>query len=71
MASISLIRNGVVLARWFMVDPARVDLALVEELALLRMAARRLDCALRFDDVPAPLEGLLELLGLDDWLRPA
>ena len=49
----------------------RRDLALVEALARLQLAARRLGCSIRLRDPCAELCGLLDLVGLADVLVDA
>jgi hypothetical protein len=46
------------------------DVAAVEALARLQLAARRSGCRIRLYDVPPQLGGLLELMGLGDIFPP-
>jgi hypothetical protein len=50
-----------------LVDP---DVAAVEALARLQLAARRSGCRIGLYDVPPELGGLLELMGLGDIFPP-
>jgi hypothetical protein len=47
------------------------DVAAVEALARLQLAARRSGCRITLYDVPPQLGGLLELMGLGDIFPPA
>jgi hypothetical protein len=47
---------------------ARPDVALVDALARLQLAARRLGCAIRLGEVSSDLRGLLVLTGLAECL---
>jgi hypothetical protein len=49
----------------------RLDLALVEALARLQLAARRLGCSIRLRDPCEELCGLLDLVGLADVVAGA
>lgn len=60
-------RSGNELARWPL--PARrCDLALVDELARLQLAARRIGCAIAIQEVEPDLRELLDLCGLVEVL---
>lgn len=50
------------------VDARGPDLALVDALLRMRLAFRRRGWEMRLRDVPKPLSGLLELVGLADLL---
>lgn len=47
-------------------DRGPTDLGLVDELARLQLAARRLDCSIRLRHARVDLSGLLDLVGLSD-----
>jgi ABC-type transporter Mla MlaB component len=49
-------------------ETARADLATVDELARLQLAAKRSGCQIRLIDVPERLRALLDLAGLRDAL---
>ncbi len=61
-----LVRDDIELACWRLVGSARPDLATVDELARLQLAARRLGCEIRLRRACAELWGLLDLAGLTD-----
>jgi hypothetical protein len=63
-ATVVLLRRGVEVACWPLPGSDRPDLALVDELARLQLAARRAGYSIRLRDAPAALSGLLDLLGL-------
>lgn len=58
------------MSSWPLTSSGRVDLALVEELARLQLAARRLGCSIRLHEPPRQLTELLILTGLADILLP-
>ena len=62
-------RGGAEVARWPLVRPDAADLSVVDGLARLQLAARRLGCSIRVRDACDELKGLLELVGLDDVLE--
>jgi hypothetical protein len=59
-----LVRDNAEVASWPLVLPARPDLSVVDELARLQLAARRLGCSIRLRDGQGDLWGLLDLTGL-------
>jgi len=59
-----LARDGVDVASWPLGAQGRPDLALVNELARLQLAAKRLGCTIRLVATRADLGELLELVGL-------
>ncbi len=67
-ATIVLVRAGADVATWTFHAGARCDLAVVEALARLQLAARRFGGAIELRDVPAPLEELLDLVGLAELI---
>lgn len=69
--TVALVRDDQELARWSLVTPGRPDLALVDGLARLQLAARRLGAAIHLRDVGVELAGLLDLLGLGDVVTRA
>ncbi|MDQ6909623.1 MAG: hypothetical protein M3Z84_02380 [Actinomycetota bacterium] len=60
-----------VVARWRVDDPARPDLSMVETMARLHLAARRIGLDLRLEHPSTELWGLVELVGLADLLLDA
>jgi hypothetical protein len=62
LATVVLVRGDAELGRWAL--PGRVDLAAVEVLARVALAARRLGCAIRLRDADPELVGLVALVGL-------
>jgi hypothetical protein len=63
-ALVVLVRGGMEVARWPLTFDGPVDLSLVDGLARLQLAARRLDCSLQLHDVCDELAELLAFLGL-------
>ena len=63
-----LIRGDVELASWPLAGTGGPDLDLVDELARLQLAARRLGCSIRLRDASADLRELLDFLGLAEVL---
>lgn len=64
LATVVLVRGDVELSRWPFPCAGRVDLAAVDGLARLALAARRLGCTIRLDEADPELVGLLALVGL-------
>jgi hypothetical protein len=62
LATVVLVRDGDELSQWALAGPA--DLAAVDLLARLALAARRLGCAIRLRDADPDLLCLLALVGL-------
>ena len=62
VATVVLVRDGAELSAWPLAG--RPDLAAVDELARLALAARRLGCVLRLRDADPALLDLLALVGL-------
>lgn len=58
-------------AAWPLVGCGRPDLAMVDELARLQLAARRLGLAIRLRDVSGELRELLDLAGLAEVMTGA
>jgi hypothetical protein len=58
------VRGGAEVARLPVGGWGHVDLAIVDALGQLQVAAHRLGCAIRLDDVSAELAGLLDFVGL-------
>jgi hypothetical protein len=56
--------DGAEVASWPLDGTQRPDLAMVDALARMQLAARRLGCSIRVRDAATELLGLLELLGL-------
>ncbi|HEX2701469.1 MAG TPA: hypothetical protein VHM89_14815 [Acidimicrobiales bacterium] len=63
-ARVVLHRDGVELASWPLDLGGRVDLAIVDELARLRLTAHRLGFTVRLRHAPRELVDLLDLAGL-------
>lgn len=66
--TIELVRGSTVIARWPLLLEGRPDLAIVERLARMLVAARRMGCTIRVPDPCPALRELLELAGLSDVL---
>jgi hypothetical protein len=64
VAEVVLSRDDVVVARWVLAREGRGCLAVVDEIARLRLGARRLGLALRLRGVEPDLAGLIDLAGL-------
>ncbi|MGH3963468.1 MAG: hypothetical protein ACRDRY_09465 [Pseudonocardiaceae bacterium] len=65
-AMVVLVLGDSEVASWPLPRWDRPDLAVVDELARLQLAARRLGCSIRLRDACIELLELLELLGLGD-----
>ena len=65
-AFVVLARGDVEVASWPLAARGRPDLAVVDELARLQLAARRLGCSIRLRGTCAELTELLELAGLSE-----
>lgn len=61
-------RNGAEVARWTLAETGQADLATVETLVRLQLAARRLGYRLTLLDPDLELLGLIYLVGLPDVL---
>lgn len=59
-----IVRDGVEVASWPMAGTGCADLTVVDDLARLELAARRLGCSIRLRDPGPRLLGLLDLVGL-------
>jgi ABC-type transporter Mla MlaB component len=70
-ATVVLARGGVDLARWPLAGRGRPDLAVVDELARLQLAARHLGCSIRLRGACRELSELLELAGLTEIVTGA
>ena len=66
--TVVLARDGVELTRWELVIERAPDLAFVDELARLQLAARRRGCTIAVPDACARLAALLDLVGLAELL---
>ena len=64
LATVVLVRGDVELSRWPLPGGGAPDLAAVDALVRLQLAARRLGCGIRLCDTDAELAGLLVLVGL-------
>lgn len=63
---VALIHGGTELASWPLAQANRPDLAVVDELARLQLAARRLGCSVELRGSCSELRELLAMLGLDE-----
>lgn len=63
-----LLCRGAEVASWPLPGSGRPDLALVDDLARLHLAARRAGCSIRLRDASPVLSGLLDLVGLAELL---
>jgi len=59
-----LLRDGVELTSWRLPGSADPGLAVIDDVARLQLAARRLGCAIAVRSAGTPLRELLELAGL-------
>ena len=59
-----LVRGDAEMTSWPLVVPASPDLRVVDEVAQLQLAARRLGCSIRLQDPSRELSQLLDLVGL-------
>lgn len=64
----ALVHGGSVVASWPL-DTQSADLVVVDGLARLQLAARRLGCSIRLQDACPELRALVDLVGLADVLR--
>jgi hypothetical protein len=58
-------------ASWPLAVSRCPDLSVLDELARLQVAARRLGCSIRLRDASGQLWGLIDLVGLSDVVRNA
>ncbi|MEA2973423.1 MAG: hypothetical protein QOG82_1881 [Actinomycetota bacterium] len=63
-AVVVLARDGVEVASWPLEVRGGVDLSVVDDLARLQLAARRLGCSIKLRDPSGELTALLAFLGL-------
>lgn len=68
-AEVVLLRGDEEVASWALLCPGKPDLATVDELARLQLAARRVGCSIWLRRACPDLLGLLRLAGLDDRLE--
>jgi hypothetical protein len=64
LATVVLLRGDAQVASWPLPGTGCSDLAVVDELARLQLAARRAGCSIRLCDACVELSELLHLLGL-------
>lgn len=69
-ATVVLVRGGAELASWPLMACGAVDLAVVDELARVQLAARRMGCSIRLRDACKELVELLDFVGLRSPLGP-
>jgi hypothetical protein len=69
--TVVLVRGDVEVASWPLTQDTRPDLAAIDELVRLQLAARRLGCSIRLRDASGYLWELLDLAGLTDVVRSA
>ena len=67
-AIVVLARGDIEVASWRLGAGDPIDLSVVDELARLQLAARRVGCSIRLRDATPELAGLLAFLGLADVL---
>ena len=67
-ATVVLARGEAEIATWLLRAWTPADLVVVDQLARLQLAARRLGCTIRLRSVCAELAQLLELVGLAELL---
>jgi hypothetical protein len=60
-----LVRGGAEVASWPLPEGRCPDLSVIDRLARLQLAARRLGCSIRLRDAPGRLRELIDLAGLD------
>jgi len=65
-AIVVVARGDVEVASWPLAAPSPLDLSVVDELARLQLAARRVGCSILLRHASAELTGLLAFLGLAD-----
>jgi hypothetical protein len=63
-AVVVLARDGVEIVSWPLEVDGRVDLGVVDDLARLQLAARRMGCSIKLRDACRELTALLAFLGL-------
>ena len=71
MPCVVLVRGDTEVACWPLPAGQNPDLWMVDELARLQLAARRLGCSLRLRGAPSQLRELIELAGLSDIITDA
>lgn len=71
VATVVLVCGDAEVASWPLAGWDRPDLAVVDELARLHVAARRLGCSIRLRDAVMELCELLDLVGLGELLSGA
>jgi hypothetical protein len=59
-----LVRGGAEVASWPLPEGPSPDLSVIDRLARLQLAARRLGCSIRLRDAPGRLRELIDLAGL-------
>ncbi len=64
-----LLRGDSVVATWNLPNADRLDLSVVDDLARMQLAARRLGCCIRLHHPPGSLCDLIALSGLGRVLR--
>ena len=67
-ATVVLVCGRTEVARWPLTGAGRPDLSVVDRLARLQRAARRLGCSIRLRDACPELVGLVDLVGLGEAL---
>lgn len=70
-AVVVLLHDGSEVANWLFVRNGLTDLAAVDEVARLALAARQLGCALRLRGAPPALLDLFDLVGLIELVEQA
>ena len=64
-----LLYGGIAVTSWPLPGSGRSGLGLVDELARLQLAARRVGCSIEVHQAAPELSGLLALVGLADVVR--
>jgi hypothetical protein len=68
--TVVIVCGGIEVASWPFDTQAPPDLADVDRLCRLGLAAHRLGWSIRLRDTPGDLRDLLELVGLSAWMAP-
>ncbi|HEX2118452.1 MAG TPA: hypothetical protein VHF91_04665 [Acidimicrobiales bacterium] len=68
-AEVVLLRGDEEVASWALLSPGKPDLATVDELARMQLAAKRMGCSIWLRQACPDVLWLLRLAGLDDRLQ--
>lgn len=69
-AIVVLLRDGSEVANWPLPGTDLAHLAVIDEVAHLALAAKRLGCAIRLRSASSALVDLLDLVGLAELIEP-